>query len=461
MSATFLKIAKEGQADLDSCMYAASRSFGISRYAMLAEGIEAPGLQQQSQWVDHHDPATGRHLLSPAKGIHHLQLLILLGAYYAYEPHAYYRYRDSVTYFITEAMRESKTLHAEHLGRQALCILAKIYMQANDPTADSIANEVLDLSRRTGDVAAEARINAYRGIYTQTSGNTIQDKIRYLQQASAAYLFLGNKENVISVITYLGYLQIFMQDLDGAYKNFLEALQLAESIHYPYTHYNTQALTTVTLFQGKFGEPLKYSYQTIRTAEVTRDSIAWAYFYTSLSLLYSAEGRNKESFELAQKSVTRFVADRNTSVYGILNDVVEYMIQEGQAKKALQLVADITRKVGMPVTYGDQFFYHYVLSNCYMSLDSLDQAEIQIKELDTIETNAAAIRGPARRSAVIAQYAYLLTKRRQYHQARELFEQNLAAPSFTDGNILSKLGIYQQVIYIDSILGDDHSSIAH
>ncbi len=63
-----------------------------------------------------------------------------------------------------------------------------------------------------------------------------------------------------------------------------------------------------TTLTGKFGEPLKYTIETIKTAEETRDSIGWAYFYSRLGDLYMMEGqREEESLKWLMKAHDRFV----------------------------------------------------------------------------------------------------------------------------------------------------------
>lgn len=461
LSSTFLVIVKEGQVDQDSCMYAASRSIGISRFPVLAEGMDDPDLFEQSKWIDQQDPGKGVRLLSEATGRKHLQLLILLGAYYAFEPDSYNRYRDSVEYFLSRAINESKSLQEERLVRQAACLLGKVYIQANDKKGDSICTALINECRQTGDKETEARILAYRGIYKPPLPTTLEKKVTDLKEAAALYHSLGNAEGEINVLTDLGYLQMITGHLQSAYENFLKAYNRAGTIRYPYTHYSTQALASVTIFQGKFGEPLRYVYQTIRTAEITRDSLAWSYFYTSLAELYNSEGRRKEGFEMAQKSVNRFVADRNTSVYNILNDVVDYMGNEGRAKEALNLTLDIAKRVGIPANFSEQFFYHYVFSNCYLNLKMADQAEMHIKKLDSLERKAAVFRGPLRQSAINIQFAYLFLLRKQYQKAREFFEKQSISPTLDGATLPNKLNKYRWLIFIDSALGDNVAAVSH
>lgn len=461
MGSTFLVVAKEGQADADSCLYVASRSMGLSRFSMLAEGMDDPDLYDQSKWIDRREPGEGIRLLSEVTGRKHLQLLVLLGAYYAFEPHSYNRYRDSVEYFLNQAIKESQSLKEGRLGRQALCLLAKMYIQVNDKKGDSISNALIIHCRKAGDQETAARIFAYRGIYTPPMPGTLGKKITDLQEAAALYHGVGNTEGEINVLTDLGYLQIVTGQLQTAYENLLKAFKLAEAIRFPYTHYSTEALVTVTIFQGKFGEPLRYVYQTIKTAENTRDSLAWSYFYTSLALLLSSEGRVKESVEMSQRAVQRFVADRNTSVYNILNEVVNYMGEQGRAKDALDLTQDIANKVSIPGNASERFFYHYVFSNCYLHLNMPDLAEMHIKKLDSLENQAEVFRGPLRRAAIYKQFAVLFMQRKQYQKARELFEKHFTTPALDRDALSTKLSTYRQLISIDSILKDNAAAVSH
>jgi two-component sensor histidine kinase len=442
-------------------MIAASRSMGLSRFHLLAEGFDDPSLYEHSKWIDRQDPAKGITLLSETTGVKHLQLLLLLGSYYAFQANSYTRYRDSVEFFLTKALQESKSLKEGKSGRLALCLLVKVYSQGNDERANSLCQTLIAQCREAGDKETEARVLAYRSKYTPPSASTLQRKIQDAQQAATLFHSIGNVEGEINALTDLGYLQIITAELGTAYQNHLRALQLAEAIHYPYTHYNTQALITVTLFQGKFGEPLRYAYQTIRTAEDTRDSVAWGYFYTNLAHLFGWEDRNKESFEWAQKSVSRFVAERNPSVYRILYNVALYLHDAGKAREALQLALDIAGKVGIPSTFSDRFAYHLAFSECYLNVLLPDEAEAHIKKMDSLEAQAEAIRGPMRKTEIDGQYAHLFTIRKQYGKARSFLLKRFTSPGLMDGYVAPRLEAYRQLTFLDSALGDHAAAEEH
>lgn len=461
LSATFIVVVKEGQVEHDTCLYIASRSLGLSRFAVLAEGIDDTELSGKSQWIDLQQPGTAVKLLSTTTGKKHLELLLLLGAYYAFQPGSYYRYKDSVDFFLNKAIDESRLLKEERLGRQALCLLGKIYVQANDSIGNTIFNLAINQSRNAGDKETEARAIAYRGIYAAPTQATFQQKLTDLETAAGLYHNLGNTEGEINVLTDLGYMLIVTGQLQLANESFLKALAAAEAVHYPYTHYITDAISVATSFQGKFGEPFRYTLQTIKVAERTRDSIGWPYFYSHLSNLYDSEGRKKESLEMAQKAVNRFVDTHNPSIYNILNTVVDHLCDEGRASEALELVLNISKTVGPATTFSDMFTYHDALAGCYLSLNQLDRTEFHIRIMDSLETKAEAIRGPLSRTIVTDMYGHVFFKRGQYQKAREQFEKHFTVPSYGQRTLVNNLGTYRSLIATDSALGDNASAVQH
>lgn len=460
LSSTFLVVAKEGQVEHDTCLYIASRSLGLSRFAVLREGMDDPDLNKEASWIDRNDPAAAIRRLATT-GRKRLRLLVLLGAYYAFEPHSYYRYQDSVTYFLTKALQESKLLNEGATGRIALCLLGKSYVQAGDPKGDSIYNVLIGQSRKAGDTEMEARAFAWRGMYTVPTQATFQRKITDLQAASAMYRKAGRTEPAINVTTDLGYLLQASGQFDAANETFLEALTLARSIHFPYVHYNTNALATVSLFSGKFGESFSYSVHTTKTAENCRDSVGWAYFYAGLSQLYNMEGRQAESDSMDQKAIHYFIVNHDPAVFSVLESTTTKMSLNGQATQALALIAGVSGKVGRPVTLTDQFFKYNALASCYIYLGRFDSATACIAKMDSLETQAEAIRGPMRRFMVSSARAHLLLKQGHYRQSQQIFEEMIHPSAGFNGGLISELYAYEWLLHVDSVLADYPNMALH
>lgn len=461
LSSTFFLSVKEGQIDLDSCLIIASKSLGMSRYSILAEGLDDPELAGESQWIDERKPGKGLRMLLQAKGKKHLETMILLGAYYAFQPGSYTRYKDSVDYFLTEAIRESRALKEDRLGRQALCLLGKIYVQVNNSKGDSLFSELISQCKASGDKETEARAVAYRGTFRLIAPATFQAKLADFQTAAELYHTLNDAEGEINALTDAGYIFTLVGQLQQGYETFLKALQRVEGINYPYTHYNTDAITMVTAFQGKFGEPLKYALQTIKVAETSRDSLGWGYFYARLGMLYNSEGRENESYAMLNKSVERFAIDRNPGGYVLLHDIIGHMETAGRKSEVLDFALDMVKKLGTPVTFTEQFFYHLAFSNCYIILGEFALAEMHISRMDSIETKAESFRGPLRRSAVNDKLASLYFNQGKYQKAKEYFEKHFTVHSPMQRFLAIDLAVYRMLIKTDSILRDNTSALVH
>ncbi|RYZ51746.1 MAG: hypothetical protein EOP49_11040 [Sphingobacteriales bacterium] len=460
-SSTFLVVVSEGQTDHDTSLLLASRSLGLSRYALMAEGFNDPELKTASKWIDTRSPATGVRLLSEATGRQRLNLLLLLGAYYAFEPDNYRKYRDSVEYFLSRAIKESSESRERKLWRIAQCLRGKMYVQVNDPKGDVIFDELINDCRKAGDGEMTARAYAYRGMYTKPTAATFMQKISDLETAAQLYDSLGNKEAAINVWTDLGYMHIVTMQLDDAEQTLSKAFTQAEAMHFPYTHYMADALSLVSLLRGKFGDPFMYTLLSMKTSWETRDSIGWAFFYTRKADLYFFEGREKEAVEMTKLAADRFVANRDKAVFNVLGTIVDWMGTDGNAKEAMQLAREIVAKVGVPQTIIEKLNYNQILSTCYLHLGMLDSAYLFAKRMDSLESEAELLRGPLRRQTVNEQFAYIYFRLGEYYKAREYLEKYFSNPSNIDRRLHSELSNYRMLLRIDSALGDKTAAISH
>lgn len=463
-SATFYRGMRQSSISMDSSLLAVSKSLGLSRLPFAAEGIDNPQLLAQSKWFDERNPGEGVRMLSNATGMKRLELMILLGAYYVFQPDNYKLYKDSVERYLNKAVVESKTMD-ERLGRVALCLLAKMYGQARDTTkADAVFNQVIGECEKAGDKRTGARAFAYRGMFTPYSPTLIINRCAYYKKAAEIYRELNDVEGEICVTTSLALLYLATSHLDDAYQYFLKAFELQESIGYPYTHYNTDHLASVTMFQGKFGEPLKYALQTVKTAEVTRDSIGFANFYLRLGQLYSyLDSRVDESLKWMLKSLDLSVKAKEKKVFIDLVNVVAVMnAKKGREKEALDLVLDVSKKIP-PTTDEDRLILNIALTGCYIKLGQYKLAEQYATSADSIQTVSPAI-PPFSRAYTQTQINNLFTAihmaKGEFAAAKKYLDAYLADSSRVSV-LQDKLTAYKRLITIDSAFNDASSAAKH
>lgn len=461
LSSTFVNVVNEGQVDLDSSLYKASQSLGLSRFSILAEGFGDPELLKQSQWIDRRDPATGLQQVSRASGRDRVKLLLLLGSYYAFQRNSHKRYRDSVEYFLQLAISESKTLKEPRLGREALCLQGKMYLQVAEPFGDSIYARLIRECRAANDRETEAKALAYRSRYTPPTALTILSKLDDTRAAAAIYHSLGNTEGEINALTDAGYLLTATGQLEPARQTFAQAYHLADSIRFPYIHYNAQTLSMVNTFLGKFGEPLRYTLEMIKVSENCRDSIGWGYFHSNLALMLASEGRDEESFAVAEKAVGYFLRQRNPTVYSQIIGTIIRMAHQGRSREALEMTKNISKQVIQPETLADQFAFHYAFAYSYLYNNQLKMAEWHLAKMDSVESLAEAIRPPFRRIDIDELTGFLLMRKGEYKQARKILDDHLLAPRTRIRSLIADLEIHRTLLEIDSILGDDKAAVAH
>ena len=462
LSSTYYTVVRENQVDLNASLLYTSRSLGLSRLVIIGEGIQDPELLARSNWVDSRDAGKGIATLSQTTGKNHLELLVLLGGYYAFQPFVYPKYKDSARLFLNMAIAESKKLREDRLGREALCLLGKVAVQESGQTfGDVLFNQLLNQCQRAGDLEMEAKALSYRGLYTVFSPASTPNRINDLQNAVVIYTKLGNTEEVINNLTNIGYLKVAMFQLKAAETIFSKALQLEEVIHFPFTHYSSENIAMVTTFEGEFGEPLKYALETVATAEHSRDSIGWAYFYSRLGWLYYVEGgRDQESLKWGLKAMDRFLIAGDPGLYTNLTVVIGVMCEQGHNSQALEVLKKAFNKAP-PKSSTDALFYNLALSMCYTNLKQFKLAEQYIVKADLLEQQSALAVGPMRRASINYQFGNIYFDEGQYGKAKIYFERYLADPSNAISGLQRKLYTYKNLIAIDSAVHDYVSGMAH
>jgi len=463
LSPSFYTAAEENQIDLDSSLIYCAHSLGLSRLPVIAEGIDAPDLTDQLKWIDKRDPKSGLHMLSGSTGKKHLELLLLLGAYYAFEPHSYHRYKDSVLYFLNKAISESKAQHEQQLGLQARLLIGKMYVDGYDFLhGDPIFDQLINDCQASGDHVTEAKAWFYRGLYTGFTPVTAPKLIAYLQQAQKLYHQQNNAEGEISALTDISYLNVPIYQLDKAYKASLEALNLAESIHFPYIYYNTDAIAMITSFDGKFGEPLKYAFETVRVAEAAHDNIGLSYFYNRIGLLYYIEDIKHESAQKwFEKAVyTLLKTNEDSGLYSLVDNLVNSLIASGHLNQAMNILLYVSKRMP-PKTIVDKLYYNLTYSWCYNKSKNYDMAQKYLVTADSLEKQLEKNGYSFRHAFVILAYGELNFLRGNYVSARIFFERYLSDPSRLGTSLVSELNAVHNLIIIDSIQRNNALEVYH
>lgn len=463
LSQAFFTAAKENQINLDSSLIHCANSLKLSRLPIIAEGIDIQDLAGQLNWVDKRAPQEGKTLLSKLTGRKHLKMVLFLGAYYAFEPENYSRYKDSVIYFLNLAINEGKKLNQAQLVSQAELLIAKTYVDGYDfQHGDPMFDKLIKDCQRTGDGVTEAKVWFYRGLYTGLTPVTVTKRIEYLQKAKQLYHIQRNTEGEIACLFDISYLNVPIGQLVEANKAARESLALAESIHFPFTYYNTDALCMISIFAGKFGEPLKYGFETIRNAEISRDSIGLGYFYERVGLLYFIEDTKSEN---ARKWFTKAIntimnVNHDNGLYLPLNTLITSYVSTGNDKEAWNLFLSVSKRTP-PQTITDKFFYYFTKGTLHLISHEFESAEKSIIKADSLAKQMALNGFGFRQDLIVVQYGELNYLKGNYTLARKFFEESITQGRMSGGTLRNELNVVDRLIRLDSIEKNNELAVIH
>ena len=455
LGSTEFHVFRNAEVDLDSSLIQAAQWLGISRLPVIDEGFGKAVPADSLAWFDRRDPAFAISSLPVTHGPARLHGLVLLGAYYAFQPAGAADHKDSALFWLQAARAESRLLKESVWLRQTLCLMGKFYVQGERlQQGNDYFDECIRECRKDGDRVNEARAWAWRGLYTRYTAATTYDRIASLEKARAIYRGLGDAEGQINVLTNIGYLYVSDIRVKKGEEMFKEALRLEDSIGFAYTHYTTDDISMAAGFEGKYGEPLSYSLQSVKTAEILKDSLLWGAFYQRLSNLYDLlDDQAGEVAKWAHKAFHRFLVEKGDAfLYVSLAPIVKEMFSRNEGAGALALVKDLAiQQPPRSITAGEK--YHFLLGLCYEELKQYDSAEVHTLEAARFTKKLSLLHGTIFNAYTGYRLGSLYLQMGKYDKAKEYFQQYL--DERPDGITLGiTLDVYEAQAKIDSISGD-------
>ena len=462
LSGTYYHAWRNADIDLDTSFVHAAHYLNISRIILLNEAFEQEIPTNSAPWFDQQDPAAARRALPGTKGAEHLRLLTLLGAYYAFQPSAWAQFRDSAIHYLNTALAESKSLNKLNWYRQILCVLGKLYITSDQPQRGTdYFKECISACRSTGDHPTEAKAWTWWGLYESYSSSGNQARIDIFRRAQDLYREIGHPEGQINTLTNIGYLYVTEAKLQKGTEEFKEALRLEDSIGFAYTHYTTDNIAMNGFFQRQYGQPLAYTLQSIKTAEVLRDSVPLACLYCRLSDLYQLlDVKHPESRKWAIKAADRMLIDNdNTYLYSILTNINSRPLDSASALADIAKLRHYT-KICPPVSTTSLLEYDFTISLYFEALRQYDSAEPHILEAVRLEKQITSQRGVINSKLAECRLAKLYFEKKEYGKAEYYARQFLAEYNSSLG-LSHELEAEYEIALIDSIKGNYQAGMRH
>jgi two-component sensor histidine kinase/tetratricopeptide (TPR) repeat protein len=460
LSSTHLHISTQAQFGLDTSLVCCSRFLGLSRLSLINEGFENVFQKGNDDWFDQRDPAAAILKLPGLHGNNRLRLLVLLGAYYAFQPNEFHDYKDSVLFFLNTVIEECRNEGNSKWRRQALCLLGKVFMKGNSPEKGfAYFDQCIKECKTVSDREMEAKALTWQALYPSFSPGTTVDRINNLKTAGVLYHDFKNVYGEINVLSNIGYLWISAMEMKKGEEAFKQALHLEDSIGFPYTHYTTDNIAMVTIFEGKYGEPLTYALQTVKSSEKMKDSVLWYIFYGRLAQLYGyLESKWPESVSWAQKAFDRSIQNKITPIsYWTFPILTQSKIREGKPAEALSQV-QIVKANYPPTSTENQQFYQDALWRCYIALGKYGLAEKAALEQDSLDKKLQSQRGKFNNAFINSRIAWTYMFTGQYNRARSYLKNYFSVPS-SGATLDNDLRVLLMLASIDSAAGNYLSSV--
>jgi|GEM_PF-496737 len=380
LSSSFIQVVKELQVDIDSGLCVAAPLEGLSRLPVLAEDID-PGTVPTG-WIDQNDPATGRRLLASSSGTEHTRLLLLLGIYYTFLPDVYPAERDSAIEYLKMAELEAGSLHLEKLRQQTLCVMEKYYLETNNiDKAMECLYKVTSAAKLAGDRVIEAKAWAYAGIWYPFSFPALPTRIGFMRKALELYRQEKNVTAAINTLQNIAYMSFASGKRSESEESARQALRLADSIRFPYTHYTSDLLALINMSKDFNTIAANYALRSVKTAESTKDSLAYGYFYKRAGEIFSDISSENETDPLAieysewfEKSIKWFMSrGKNEKLYFDFWRLSYMLNFNNKSAKGLSLIREMYRRYP-PKSLLDSVEYDCAIGNWYRILGPLDSS---------------------------------------------------------------------------------------
>ncbi|AYL95368.1 tetratricopeptide repeat-containing sensor histidine kinase [Mucilaginibacter celer] len=463
LSLNYYTVVKEGQVDQDSSLLLVSQKDRLSRWTVITDNFGNALVQSDNKWIDTREPAIAEKRLATLKGIDRVQLLVLLGAYYAFQPGYHQSDRERAQHFLLQARQQSAELYSTFWTNQTLCLLGKNYFKANEVKkgTDCFA-QIFDNCKKTKDKVMEAKAWDYQGSYIPPSAATILLKVTSISKANELYQQLNQPAKQVNTLLNLSYLNFLMKNMKVAEAAAISALQIQKTLDFPFVHYTYDIISLISATTNAASKDLEYALKAVKSSLATRDSLGLAYFYARVG--HTTYGPKAASYPFANywlgKALEEFNRTRNPDVFPILFNLAENYNQMGKSTVAIGLLQS-TLKKNVPGNTRDKIFLYMSLAENYQSLKRYPEAEKNYLIADELSDKNTMITKDFRAAYVKFKIGRFYFDTKKYDKAEGYFQQALKIPGPKTDEIATLADIHIFLYKIDSVRGNYESAARH
>ncbi len=458
LNSSFIYVVRVARISIDSTMILASRSHHMSRVPVITEGIDDGWCKDHCQWMDKGKVDSVKSGLVRERGTDHARDLLLIGAYYAFQPGEAY-YKEAIK-FLLLANTETEKLGLTHLNAESLCLLSKASLMLNDvDSGKKWFNQLVNNPSFSGDTKILAKAWNYQDIYSPFLPELNKYRIDCANKALQFYRQssdLGNQINTLMNIAYMSFAMGKPQQSDTVTK---QSLKLQETIHFPYTQYSYDLLTFLAPFTSGLPQGLQFALQAIHSAEITNDTAIIPHLYNRVVYLhYYLDNKNNEDVWI-NKTLNAFIGTGgDPELYSFLTNVAVQSSEIKMGPKALNLIQTTLKKFP-PSNDAEWESAYLALGNCYQYISDYSTSSHYITLAWKLDSSLQKSHGSIRNSSLCLRIGQINYFTHDYGLSRYYLNKSLSPAWKSYLSIPDVMKVYYMLHNIDSIQKDYKSAL--
>lgn len=449
LSAAFLTVSNEASIDLDSSLVLTAKYHHMSRSRIISDGIDDGYAEKYCKWIDDRQTGVARYQLSKLSGGPKVRLMLLLGAYYAFQPGFKKRDIDSCKYWLHLAEKANSYLKETRWIAQVYCMLGKCYLKAGKIRQASFYFNKVTRSPSLRDSGVVAKAWNYQGMYLPFLPSTTDRRIACLERAAVLLSDLHDSANLFNVLTNIAYLNFARQNIIEAERQALRSYQLQLNVKFPYSHYTSDLISLIHQVKGDYVGQLKYALESIDAADRSGDHMSIAIFYTRAGNAYAVGATKRdEAVKWYRKAFAEYMSNNDGAhAYKLLYYFINEDLGRSGNDSLLHLLSSLM--ISDPPTNSiDKQDALIALGECNRKLKLYEKAEVYFLQAEALMPVNERIRGNINQAEMIFILGQFYFYAGNYEKSRTYLVKLIKDPdagNFSVGNLVETYWLLHQI----------------
>lgn len=454
LNAAYITVSRHAVVLLDSSLILAANGRKLSRVPVITEGIDDDYCRNNCSWIDRGKADSVINRLTGKENREEARSLLLLGAYYAFQPGAA-DYEKAITF-----LQKAKAM-AMHQGwynwvSESYCLLGKASFML---VKVEEGKRWMDSAFHTADKKIRAKALNYAGTFCPFMPETHAYRIKCLQDALLLYQQTGDKGNQCNVLTNLGYMNFAAKDIALSLQATKQSLQLQRAICFPYTYYTSDLLVYLFMMKGEYPEMISQLSTTIIETEKMHDTSMLVHLYYRAGWAHVQLDQYDLAKHWIDKGLGVMGGCSNQEVYSLL-ELISLIGDVDLGKNSFELIQQFIRRMP-PENVIEQQAVNVIYGDYYIALKDFKRAGSYFTAAERLAPAVEKIRGGMKDVHIISSLADCSYHSGNYSKSKVFFSLILSPGYIHYASEDDIRHVHYRLYQIDSFLGNASQALNH